>query len=676
MPRLSRKRLRSWVAAEIALARSKKSRRKFRIIIYARYSTDDQNPLSIDAQVDEIKRFLQDHGVDLQKVEIRVLSDEGISGAHYSRPGIDKVKEEIAAKRVDLLIVEEASRLYRNFGFCIQLVDQAVDNNVRVMCISDRVDTADDEEEWDDRLRRVCEHHSESSRYLRGRIKRSLKKLHEAGAAVGPLRPGHKRRPTHPATSREPEEGPFYDEIDKEWSPIVYEAFVRVADGESPADVAEWLTSVNLPKTPGHRGQRQRKRKTRKEWTARNVIALIRDTIYRGLSQYRVTVVQKERQTGLSRQVPNEPDKISQIELPHLRIVPDWLFRDANKAIDQRRTRDEFLSGPDHPLYGIPRDSRGPLSLIALCGICGGRICRDGRLEGGYRCSRTRGKNPSCWNRATAIGDFARNAIGESIAKSLQSRIPLILKITDRLRKHFDDSAAIEKRLEALTEKLRTAESKCESFAKKIAECDTELNSLFDLLGEYEAERDDLRCDIEQLLESTSTELVPSRQSFHEDLLQRCTRIREMTRDARRDIEPLVASLRFTPYQQFGSNKVVLRAELDIDLWNALPYVVRAKAECLLAKDLKEIDLAPLRISTVIDLFEPSLLPKLALQIFDMCAVNTMKTVAEKLGVAESSVKRCLRYAEKMHIAGVKDPFIRLESEPESASRWRIKRSA
>ena len=149
-----------------------------------------------------------------------------------------------------------------------------------------------------------------------------------------------------------------------------------------------------------------------------------------------------------------------------------------------------------------------------------------------------------------------------------------------------------------------------------------------------------------------------------------------MTRDARRDIEPLVASLRFTPYQQFGSNKVVLRAELDIDLWNALPYVVRAKAECLLAKDLKEIDLAPLRISTVIDLFEPSLLPKLALQIFDMCAVNTMKTVAEKLGVAESSVKRCLRYAEKMHIAGVKDPFIRLESEPESASRWRIKRSA
>jgi DNA invertase Pin-like site-specific DNA recombinase len=676
MPKFNKKRLRSWVAAEIAIARSRKQRGKFRIIIYARYSTEDQNPKSIEAQIDEVKRFLTDHGVNLRKVDVRILSDEGISGTHFSRPGIDRVKEEIDARGCDLLITEEASRFYRNFGFCIQLVDMAVDNNIRVICVSDRVDTADDEDVWDDRLRRVCEHHSESCRYLRRRIKRSLTRLHKDGAAVGPLRPGYKRKATHQATQREPEKGPYFDEIDRKWSPVVYEAFVRVANGEALPDIADWLTTTELPKTPGVRTDKERKSGTKKEWTDRNVISLIRETIYRGLSQYRVTVVRQERQTGLSRQVPNEPEEISEEELPHLRIVPDWLFRDANKAIDQRRTRDEFSSGIDHPLYGIPRDSRGPLSRIATCGICGGRINLDGRLEGGYRCSRTRGKDPGCWNRATALRQLTRERIGEVIACALNDSIPLILDIADRLRNHFEDGTALQGTLDALVQQLEPAETRCESLAKKIAECDTELDSLFSLLREYEAERDDLRCDIEQLRESSSQHVVPTRHALHEDLSQRRALIREMTRESRRHIEPLVESLRFVPYQQFGSDKVVLRAEVDLNLWHALPYVMRAKAQAVLADGVENFDLTSLRVSCVIDLFQPSTVPGFAMQVLELRKRNRVKAVAAELNISEMSVKRCLQYARQLQAAGLTDPFVRLETEPDSASRWRIRRSA
>ena len=668
MPKF-KKRLRTWVAAEIAAARCRKQHRKYRILIYARYSTDDQNPLSIDAQVDEVKRFLVENGVSLKQVEIRIVSDEGISGTLQSRPGIDQVKLDIERGSIDLLISEEASRLYRNYVFCVQLVDTAVDAGIRVMCLSDRIDTADEEDVWDERLRRACEHHAESSRYTRRRIRRSLLQLHESGAAVGPLRSGYKRRATHAATKREPEKGPFYDSRDEQWVPVVHEAFVRVADGEALEDVAEWLTEMKLPKTSNAHGD------TKSKWGKWNVISLIRETMYRGLSCYRVTVTKHERQTGRARQVPNEPESISEVPLPELRIVPDWLHRDANKAIDDRRTRNDFARGSEHRLFGIPRDSRGPLSRIAVCGICGAKMHVDGRLEGGYRCGKTRGKNPACWNRATTLCDHAHKQIGSVIAGALRTQIPVLLEVLERLRDRAGDNSVRESKLAEVRERLAAAEEACHSLAKKIDDSEMDLESLFDLLKERETDRNDLRCEVEKLQGVSGANSIPSRESLHDNLLARCHSILSMDRTARKDIEPLVLSLRFTPYQQFDSAKVVLRAELELNLWNALPYVLRAKAEAILG-DADAVDRQSFVEAFVIDLFEPSTVPKFAMRVLELRQSKKVKAVAAELGISEMSAKRCLQYAKQLHAAGLVDPFVKLESEPESASRWRIRRSA
>ena len=87
--------------------------RRLRIIIYARYSTEDQNPRSIDDQVAECRRFLESLEIDLSQCEIQVLSDRAISGEEVSRPGIDDVRAAIRDGNVDLIVTEETSRLYR-----------------------------------------------------------------------------------------------------------------------------------------------------------------------------------------------------------------------------------------------------------------------------------------------------------------------------------------------------------------------------------------------------------------------------------------------------------------------------------------------------------------------------------------------------------------------------------
>jgi len=121
------------------------------------------------------------------------------------------------------------------------------------------------------------------------------------------------------------------------------------------------------------------------------VIALIRNPIYRGFERFRVTISKKQFLSGGSKQEPNpHPDKILERDMPHLRIVDDWVWYAANEVIDGRRRKADSKRGDDHPLAGIPRDSRSPLANLFFCAICGAKMHMEGRNEGGYRCSGAR----------------------------------------------------------------------------------------------------------------------------------------------------------------------------------------------------------------------------------------------------------------------------------------------
>lgn len=120
--------------------------RRLRVLAYARYSKEEQDASSILDQYAYDRRFLHQEGVI--DAEIEELNDPEMSGELVSRPGINKVREGIAARRWDLIVVEDSSRLFRNETACLELVETAVDQGIRVIAINDGVDTA--EEDWDD----------------------------------------------------------------------------------------------------------------------------------------------------------------------------------------------------------------------------------------------------------------------------------------------------------------------------------------------------------------------------------------------------------------------------------------------------------------------------------------------------------------------------------------------
>ena len=159
----------------------------------------------------------------------------------------------------------------------------AVEHEIRVICINDRIDT-DDADGWEDRLLDAVGQHARANRMTKRRVKRGLEGRFDAGAAVGLKAPGYIRTATTPATEREPARGPFYDAIDPDWAPVIREAFERVVQGQPLWAVAEFLTQSGLPKTDNAQ---------KPEWTAVNVRSMIRNPIYVGTRIYRKTVVKK-----------------------------------------------------------------------------------------------------------------------------------------------------------------------------------------------------------------------------------------------------------------------------------------------------------------------------------------------------------------------------------------------
>ena len=287
--------------------------RPLSVLIHARFSTEEQRQSSIDDQIASCQRFLEEslpRDMNLSQVAIECIKEPEMSGEVADRPGINQVWAGIEAKRWDLILAEESSRLYRHHTKAGELFESAVDAGIRIICPSDYIDTADDD--WPDRLHMCQMQHSRSNFYTRKRIERAHDGLWSRGAAVGNTKIGYKRRPTLPATETEPARGPFYDEIDPEKAEVIREVFKRIANGERAIEVAEWLDSIKFKKAKWAR---------QPKWTAGNVNAIIRRTIYRGFETFRVKKSKRKLRTGKSEYVWNDPDKVETRQSEHLRIV-------------------------------------------------------------------------------------------------------------------------------------------------------------------------------------------------------------------------------------------------------------------------------------------------------------------------------------------------------------------
>jgi DNA invertase Pin-like site-specific DNA recombinase len=81
------------------------------VLFYARYSTDRQNEVSIETQIELGKGFVEQHGWKL----VGTYSDAAISGTSYlGRPGIQKLIAHVKREKIDIVLCVTVDRLSRD----------------------------------------------------------------------------------------------------------------------------------------------------------------------------------------------------------------------------------------------------------------------------------------------------------------------------------------------------------------------------------------------------------------------------------------------------------------------------------------------------------------------------------------------------------------------------------
>ena len=364
--------------------------------------------------------------------------------------------------------------------------------------------------------------------------------------------------------------------------------------------------------------------------------------------------------------------------MPHLRIVEDWLWYQANEAIGNRARGKDRPSGIDHPLHGIPRDSRSPLSNVFVCGICGRKMYMTGRNEGGYRCSAA--GHGKCWNKTTALRELTHQRIGTAISQAIleasQTAVPELLKY---MEERLANRTNLAKRQADLQSRQNALKLKQDLLVKFITEQHHSPEFLSQKLKSLDAEASQLELVKRLLEEQCSAHVaVPSHGDLARELHIMVNQLTLDDPDAGSLLQRLIdGKIRAIPCQQFGSGKVVLRAEFTLQLVQLIPANVRLH---LLKPESSSSETSTvLRRKIVLDLFKPSKAPlhaMRALELYQKDPTNkpaTLDQIAAQLGLAKHTAHLALKMGKQLQAAGRTDPFEPLTECPENPARWKFK---
>ncbi len=639
--------------------------RPLQVLVHARFSTEEQRQSSIDDQVAACRTFLQESlpkGTTASQVVIDVITEPEVSGEIADRPGINQVWAGIEAKRWDVIVAEESSRLYRHHTKAGELFESAVDAGVRVICPSDYIDTADDD--WPDRLHMCQMQHARSNFYTRQRIKRAHDGLWARGAAVGNTVIGYKRRPTVPATETEPAKGPFYDEVDEEKTAVIREVFERIAAGERAVEVAEWLDSIAFAKA---KWARQAK------WTAYNVNAIIRRTIYRGFETHRKKVAKRKLRTGKSENVWNDEDKIQTRESPHLRIVSDALWYRANEVVDGRRVFKEPIRGAGHPLRGTTRQRRGLLAGVLVCGVCGSKMHSFGKEDGTFRCSAaTKGE---CWNRMYCLRERVLPAVLETVVNEVLSLEGVRAAVLARVRELHERGGSVAAELKRLEKEERKLVAAIERLTLAVEEGGGSIAALASRLADRDRELTMLRARREEVEEQAARKgPLPSEAKLLEHL--EAVKGQLLGDEARAAVilrQLVDGQIRVIPYMRIDGKRVVPRLEFRLNLVAALPTAVAGPLR-LADSQAEAAEASPpamLQRDFLIDAFaEPQLVKHARLIVTRRLEGKKYKEIAKECGLSDYHMENCARIVRLMEAAGLPEPYRRLTEKPDHVPQW------
>jgi site-specific DNA recombinase len=388
-----------------------------RTAAYARYSTDLQREASLEDQLRNIRQRCVREGWR----EPVVYSDAAISGARSDRPGFRALLADAGARKFDVLMVDDLSRLSRDKDDTGKAIKRMTFAGVRVIGVSDGTDTARDGYELDTGIRAVIGEH-----YLRDLAKKTHRGLTGralSGASAGGLPYGYRVAGVGQRT------------IDEAQAAVVRRIYADYVAGASPRAIAFALNRESVPPPRG------------RTWCVSAIygdrargIGILANPIYAGRQIWNRSRWVKHPDTG--RRLRQERPESEWIITTHteLCIVDGALW---NAVQLRSRQRSGFHGKP------APRMPAHLLSGILRCGTCGGPLTAVDSYR--YGCGRRKDRGDAACSstlrvprastdaavlagiRAELLTDQAWRIAERAIAAALKQRTPDLAAVQSKI---------------------------------------------------------------------------------------------------------------------------------------------------------------------------------------------------------------------------------------------------
>src|SRR5215204_7781869 len=109
-----------------------------RAILYARVSTDEQarSGYSLAQQMEALREYAAQEGYEV----LEDVTDPGQSGASLERPGMDHVRDLVAAGGVSVVLAQDRDRFAREPAYHYVLREEFAEHGTKIRALSDRGD--------------------------------------------------------------------------------------------------------------------------------------------------------------------------------------------------------------------------------------------------------------------------------------------------------------------------------------------------------------------------------------------------------------------------------------------------------------------------------------------------------------------------------------------------------
>jgi site-specific DNA recombinase len=600
----------------------------YKAVGVGRISTLHQDGRSLDDQAALYREWmLQNYG---ENFEMSLIQGTG-SGEDLTRPELLELWDRVDEGDIDVVVTEDLGRISRRIEasrFC----EVAEDTSTRVVAINDHVDTADPN--WRMSSMFASLRHETYNRDTSSRIRRTLRNRFTQGDVVQSLPYGYvkpRARASDQECSKLPEAEHIYDEV-----------FRRLEDGQTFAQVADWLNWEGIPTGVACKAR---------TWSGTLLATVVRNPILKGVRQRNRRQTIRINRTGKHRTQPAPAEMLLERYVPHLAFIEAERYDRVIRLLAERGKKYQRAdSVRNDPRAGIPKkQTRWPGQQLR-CGVCGRQFVWGGHgRKDRLMCNGARGHQ--CWNSMTVDGP----ALARTTADEVRKQIEMLPDF---------DVTWIQKLQEETTELSGRNDGQVRELETELSKVELEVKNLVDFI-----------CSGAQKSESVATRLLSAekRQAEIQDAIDALKRQRP------REVNlPSMVELRRVARESFADLSVESRefSELIrkvVDDFYVLPFQLiggghpqpictfKLNLSTLLAGSDPQVlrQIRCLNINGIVDLTSAPQYERIRNEVVRMQKEGMLqRAIAAQLNVTQPAVQHAIALQKKMEVTGLKSPWI------------------